>query len=170
MKGEVVSGFRGGVRKTVATVSPKGAVTSQVIGNYPRGIQRRVSPNGAAYQPLKGSTMRMRSLNPKSLHPTNPSFILRDTEEMYRSVGAVRSGDTVFLEFATAEQDKKSEFQEHGGSHKMKLRRNKKGQLSATGRTFQSVDVDIPARPHRKMQPAVKDTIRTAIRRWFLRG
>lgn len=171
---EIISGYQGGVRATSASFSQRAnRLTVRRGGRYPAGISRGRSPGGKPYDPLTKTTKKMRK-------KAGAAYL--DAPLMERGYSALDSlinqlrmriyvkGDGVEVKFKDADMNKISKIHEEGRLRypSQPMRNNPDLYLKKRG-TDKPIMVQIPARPHRGVQPAVGVAIKKILRAWVNR-
>jgi hypothetical protein len=162
---QLVRGFTGRLGKAT-NVSFKGRrmrPTVKIGSEYPFGIWKGKSPNGAPYVPLKDATINMKkrenrpSGKPASKTPEKPLIDMGDLASGvdYR---ITYGGRGVQLVFKDSDITEKSLKMERGGSFRSEDIVYKD---SGLGRV-----IKVPARPHRKVQNAVYRKVVEILDKW----
>lgn len=159
---QLIEGFMGGDRMIAPVINQNGNISAS-YGRYSRGIFRGKSPDGTPYEPLKEVTIALKKRTdrpdgkPRSRYPDRP---LIDTALMVKGLRKSVSSDGlgVRIFFADPETDRISQINEEGRSGAIST------SLASKGGAMRRVE--IPARPHRDIQPEAATVVRSLLRQW----
>jgi hypothetical protein len=162
---QMVEGFKGGERATALKVNPNGTFTHS-SARYAFGILRGISPNGAPYKDLSKHTVAIKKRQgsgyaEQPLRFRNYGNPMALVNSLTYRIYANRNG--VELVFKTQEMNERSILQEEG-------RKRMASPTFTKGNSESPVMVELPARPHREMQPQVVDVVRRILLAWADKG
>lgn len=165
--GEVLrEGFRGGWHPTSLRVGMGGlAVTPVGKKQFPRGIMRGISPDGHRYRKLKDITLRKKA-QLGSPHVGDPLQRRPDVDRMtLKNSMAVNVRSTrADLRFRDAKMNERSLVHEHGRKNYWS---EDDGWTTNSEKNDGKVLVNIPARPHRGIQPEVARVVNRLTREYL---
>lgn len=167
---QIIRGYQGDKMLTSIKFHPNGLPASQVYGRrYPYGIFQGKTPTGARYKALTKQTIEWKRRE-GSRYATQPLRMraLGDPDALVNNLEVyVHSGNqSLTVQFRNAETERISKLHEKGA---LKYHDPNSGFTKGSKADAAPRYVQIPARPHRRVQSAVGPVVRRIMQAWLRR-